>query len=200
MTRHTTTILANIGNKPGTTKRDALTIARRVIRITCQQRDKISGERRALRRQARKLLEHLPFTREQATTMERQAREHCAEQLEGIRMVLVAFGRLLLRDPDDIAAALGFDQVADLMGINPAHRERARREGGETLGGLVLIAKAEESATYHAAAMFHGGPLFRACQAAVFEFIRTAPPGLLPDPFQPGGLFGARQRTPLRAV
>lgn len=87
MTQNTVTILADIGNKPGTTHRDALTITRRVLRITCQQRDSITAERRALRRQAGKLRRFLPFTAQQVADLERQAREHRAEQLEGTRQV-----------------------------------------------------------------------------------------------------------------
>lgn len=138
MTQSAVTILADIGNKPGTTHRDALTITRRVLRITCQQRDNITAERRALRRQAGKLRQFLPFTAQQVADLERQAREHRAEQLEGTRQVLVAFGAVLLRDPDDIAGALGFDQLADLLSINPAHREQARKDGGESLAGWYL--------------------------------------------------------------
>ena len=65
-----------------------------------------------------------------------------------------------------LAAALGFDQLADLLNINPAHREQARREGGETLQGLAYIARMEDSATDYGDAWAAGGPLFEACHSA----------------------------------
>ena len=155
MTQNTVTILADIGNKPGTTHRDALTITRRVLRITCQQRDNITAERRALRRQAGKLRQFLPFTAQ---------------------------------------------QVADLLSINPAHREQARKDGGESLAGLVSAARAEESATHYGTTWGTGGPLYRACQAAVIEFIQTCPADQLPDPFAPGAPFGPKLPPVLRVV
>ena len=200
MTQNTVAILADIGNKPGTTHRDTLTITRRVLRITCQQRDSITAERRALRRQAGKLRQFLPFTAQQVADLERQAREHRAEQLEGTRQVLVAFGTVLLRDPDDIAGALGFDRLADMLSINPAHREQARQDGGESLAGLVSAARAEESATHHGTTWGAGGPLYRACQAALLEFIRSCPVEELPNPFAPGAPFGPRLPPDLRLV
>lgn len=197
---HTVTSLADIGNKPGTTHRDALTITRRVLRITCQQRDSITAERRGLRRQAGKLRQYLPFTALQVADLERQALEHRGEELEGVRQVLVAFGFLLLRDPDDIAGALGFEQLADLLSINPVHREQVRQEGGATLQGIAFVARSEESATRYGDAWGEGGPLYRACLAAMGEFIRTSPTDQLPDPFAPGAPFGPRLPPELRAV
>ena len=200
MTQDTITALADIGTKPGTTKRDALTIARRVVRIACEHRDRIAAERGALRRKARKLRQFLPFTAQQVADLEAMAREYQAEQLEGTGQVLRAFGFLLLRDPDDIAGALGFEQLADLLSINPAHREKARQDGGETLHGLLLLARAEESATDHGQGWGQGGPLYRACQAAVIDFIQTCPADQLPDPFAPGAPFGPSLPPELRIV
>lgn len=200
MTQNIVATLADIGNKPGTTHRDALTITRRVLRITCLQYDSITAERRALRRQAGKLRQFLPFTAQRVTDLERQAREHLAEQLEGTRQVLVAFGTVLLRDPDDIAGALGFDRLADMLSINPTHREQARQDGGESLAGLVSAARAEDSATHHGTTWGAGGPLYRACQAALLEFIRSCPDEELPNPFAPGAPFGPRLPPDLRLV
>lgn len=200
MTQDTITALADIGTKPGTTKRDALTIARRVVRITCEHQDRIAAERWAMRRKARKLRQFLPFTAQQVADLEAMARDHQAEQLEGTGQVLRAFGFLLLRDPDDIAGALGFEQLADLLSINPAHREKARQEGGETLHGLAYLARAEESATDHGQGWGQGGSLYRACQAAVIDFIQTCPDDQLPDPFAPGAPFGPSLPPELRIV
>ena len=192
--------LANISDKRGASVSTQLIATRRICRLFCHERATIHHERRALRRQAGKLRQFLPLTAQQVADLERQAREHRAEQLEGTRQVLVAFGAVLLRDPDDIAGALGFDQLADLLSINPAHREQARKDGGESLAGLVSAARAEESATHYGTTWGTGGPLYRACQAAVIEFIQTCPADQLPDPFAPGAPFGPKLPPVLRVV
>lgn len=200
MTDNTITMLADIGSKPAATKRDALTIARRVLRIICQQRASYHAERGAMRRQARKLRQFLPFTEQQASTLDSQAQAHKAELLENTRLTLVAFGSWLLRDADGIADTLGFDQLADLLSINPVHREQARQEGGTSLQGLAYIAQMEDSATGHGDGWGGGGPLSEACHATMMDFIRTCPDHLLPDPFAPGAPFGPPLPPELRIV
>jgi hypothetical protein len=200
MNQNSITTLTTIGTKPGTTKRDGLTITRRVLRLLYLQRDGIHAERRAIKRQAGKLRQFLPFTAQAVSELEQQALEHRARELEDGRRVLVAFGSTLLLDADGIADDLGFEQLADLLNINPVHREQARRDGGETLRGLAFVAHAEDSATQHGDTWGDGGPLFRACLAATCEFIRNAPEGALPDPFAPGAPFGPRLPPDLRVV
>lgn len=200
MTHDTITTLAAIGSKPGATKRDTLTITRRVLRIICRHRADYQAERRAMRRQARKLRQFLPFTAQAIADLERQASEHHAEALAACNRVLTAYGQTIIHDRDGIAAALGFEQLADLLSINPAHREQARRDGGETLPGLVYIARMEDSATGHNEEWGAGGPLFEACLAGAMEFIRTCPEHLLPDPFAPGEVFGPKLPPQLRVV
>lgn len=200
MTHRFITTLLRIVEKPSTSKRDELTIARRLLRVTCQHRREILNERHAMRRQARKLRQFLPFTKQQVVAMDNQAREHKADLLKSANLTMVAYGGWLLRDPGGIAAALGFDQLADHLSINPVHREQARHEGGETLQGLVFIARMEDSATSYGDEWGNGGPLFEACHATMVDFIRTCPEHLLPDPFAPGEVFGPKLPPTLRAV
>ncbi len=192
--------LANIMEKPGTTKRDTLAISRRVTRYICQQRRHLLTERHALRRKARKLRQYLPFTALAVAELEQQASDHNAELLEAYRRVLAAYGRSIIHDQEGIAAALGFDQLAVLLNINPVHHEQAKREGGETLQGLVFVARMEDSASGFADEWGAGGPLFEACMVALGEFIRTCPDHLLPDPFAPGEVFGPKLPPQLRMV
>ena len=192
--------LARLVEKPGITKRDTLTIARRVLRHICKARRDIHDESHAIRRQARKLRQFLPFTAQAVADLEQQASDHKAQVLATFRPVLVAYGQTIIHDREGIAAALGFDQLADLLSINPAHREQARREGGETLEGLAYIARMEDSATDYGDAWGAGGPLFEACNAAMCEFIRTCPDHQLPNPFAPGGVFGPKLPPQLRVV
>ena len=200
MTRSLLLILADIAEKEGLTKRDALTITRRALRHICQVRSGIQAERGAIRRQACKLRRFLPFTALAVADLEQQARDHRTPELDSLRRVLVAYGQATIHDRDGIAEALGFDQLADLLSINPVHREQARREGGETLQGLTYIARMEDSATDYGTDWGAGGPMAQACQAAMMEFILTCPDHQLPNPFAPGAVFGAKLPPQLRVV
>ncbi len=183
--------LARIG-KPETTKRDWLTIARRVLRHICQQRHAIHDERHALRRKARKLKQFLPFTAQAVADLEQQANGYSGEVLASLRKVLAAYGQTIMRDSEGIADALGFDALCDHLSINPVHREQARRDGGDygaTLKGLAFIARMEDSNTAQREEWGAGGPLFEACMVTMSEFIQACPEHLLPDPFAPDGVF-----------
>lgn len=191
--------LARIGLKPGATLRDRLTIARRVLRTLCAEREAIHDERHALRRKANQLRRHLPFTRLAVERLEQQAGDHRGEELALIRPVLVAYGRSLIHDHDGYMPALGFDAVCDLLNVNRIEREQARAEGVDNLGGLLFVRNLEDSAS-HRGEDCKRGPLFEACYAALCDFIRTAPPGTLPDPFAPGAPFGPKLPPVLRIV
>ena len=140
---------------------------------------------------------------ESLTSLEQQASDHGSEVLASLRKVLVAYGQTIMRDSEGIADALGFDALCDHLSISPAHREQARRDGGDygaTLKGLAFIARMEDSNTKHSEEWGAGGPLFEACMAAMSEFIRTCPENLLPDPFAPGEVFGPKLPPQLRVV
>lgn len=190
--------LANIASKPSASPSVKLVAARRVCRLFCLELDTITAERRALRRQAAKLRAFLPFTAATVADLEQQADNHMIHSAANLRTALAGFGRVLVLDAEGVAAALGFDAVCDLLNINPAHREQARKDGGESLRGLVFIAGAEDSAEQHAAD-WNNGPLFRACLLAMREFM-SEHPGTLPDPFAPGAPFGPKLPPKLRAV
>ena len=191
--------LANIGLKPTASHRDRLTVARHVLRRVCAYREAIHDERHALRRKANKLRQFEPFTKQQADALEQQARNHGAEQLAMLRPVLLAYGQSLIHDHDGYMAALGFDAVCDLLNVNTVEREKAQAEGVADLGGLVFVHNLEDSAS-HRGEDSKRGPLFEACYVAFCEFVRTAPPGTLPDPFAPGAPFGPKPRPELRIV
>lgn len=184
--------LATIGDKLTTTRRDHLTIARRVVRVLCERRQSIHAERRELRRQAGKLRRFEPFTKLAADALEQQAREHRAEELEKVRALLVGYGRLILLDLDGHAEALGFEALADLLNINRVDRERARREGWRTLSDLVAVHDLENSAERRGDEWGAGSPLYQASLLALVEIISTAPEGTLPDPFASGAPFGPK--------
>lgn len=183
--------LAQIGQKPATTLRDSLTITRLVLRRCCAIREEVCDIRHALRRKARKLRQHLPFTAQRVEALELLAHDYNADRLASVRTILVAYGESLILDRDGYMDALGFEAVCDLLNVNRVDREQARAEGVADLSGLVFIHNLEDSAS-HRGEDTKRGPLFEACYAAMGEFIRTAPEGTLPDPFAPGGpLYGA---------
>lgn len=192
--------LANIADKPGASVSTQLIAMRRVCRLFCQERATIHQERRALRRKAAKLKAFLPFTAAAVADLEQQAREHRARELEDGRRVMVAFGRTLLLDTDGIAAALGFEALADLLNINRTDRERARREGWRTLSDLIAILDLENSSERRSDEWGAGSPLYEAAFLAMVEFIHSTPIHLLPDPFAPGAPFGPRLPPDLRVV
>ncbi len=195
MTRLTVSALSRIGLKPGATLRDRLTIARHVLSAMCAEREAIHAERRDLRRKAGQLRRHLPFTRLAVERLEQQASDHRARELALIRPVLLAYGHALIHDRDGYMAALGFDAVCDLLNVNVVEREQARAEGVDDLAGLLFVHALEDSASRRGEDT-QRGPLFEACHAAFCEFVRSAPPGTLPDPFGPGGpLYGVPLRT-----
>ncbi|MBT8768075.1 hypothetical protein [Metapseudomonas boanensis] len=192
--------LANIGSKLIVTPRDNLTIARRIVRRMCEERDKIYGERRELHRKARKLRQFEPFTMLAADKMEQQAREHRATELNSIRLVLLGYGRLIVLDRESIADQLGFEALADLLNINSVDRERARREGLRTLAELIAVNDLENSAERRSDKWGAGSPLYQASLAAIQEFIRAAPESALPNLFAPGELLRPKLQPRLQLV
>lgn len=184
--------LARRMQKPDTSKRDMLTITRRVLRHVCAYRESIHDERHALRRRANQLCRRLPFTLLALESMEQKARDHGVEQLAMLRPVMLAFGQSLIHDRDGYMAALGFDTVCDLLNVNRVEREQARVQGVADLAGLVFVLNLEDSASQRGEGSKRG-PLFEACYCAFCEFIRNAPPGALPDPFgSDGPFYGAK--------
>lgn len=192
--------LANLATKPDASARTQLIATRMICRLYAADLDALNAERRALRRQARLARRFLPFTAAAVTALEQRAASHAEGRRESLRAALLGFGRVLLLDTDNLTATLGFDGLCDLLSINPVHREQARRDGGETLQGLAFIARMEDSAQQHNDGWSDGGPLFRACQVAMSEFIHTCPDHLLPDPFAPGEVFGPKLPPQLRVV
>jgi len=183
-------ILADIASNPDATPRARLIAARRLCRLLACESEAIHDERHALRREAKKLRAFLPFTASRVAELERQAGEHMATELEILREALTGLGRTLLNDSDRMGESIGFDGLCDLLNINPVHREMAFRDGHTTVSELVFVAGLEDSADRHDP-HWKDGPLFRACHAAMMEFIKETPRELRPDPFGPGGpLYG----------
>lgn len=192
--------LCNIALKPDTSATTKLITNRRICRAVVHQLDSIRAERRVMRREAGKLKAFLPFTRQAIADLEQQAQEHREDERSGARRVLAGFGQSLIFDREGLADALGFDRMCDLLSVNPIHRQQAHKDGDTTLRGVVFISQLEDSSTAHGDEWGEGGPLYRACHAAMIQFIKECPEDQLPDPFAPGAPFGPKLPPDLRIV
>jgi hypothetical protein len=200
MTPSLITRLCNIALKPGISASTQLITTRRICRAIADQLDAIRGERRAIRREAGKLKAFLPFTRQAIEELEERAREHQGAIRTGGQDALAGFGKSLMFDREGLAQALGFDRMCDLLSVNPVHRQQARTDGDTSLRGLAYLSQLEDSANHKSEEWGAGGPLYRACHAAMIRFIRECPEDQLPDPFSPGAPFGPRLPPTLSIV
>jgi hypothetical protein len=162
-----------------------LLVARRICRLLGQRRDDIRDEANQFRREAKKMEHYRPFTDRSIDELNEKAMDHRAQERHDVRMVLKAFGRSIIHDPDGVADALGFDRLCDLLAINTVEREQARQNGITDLAGLVFGEVIEESAARRGQ-QWNDAPLFNACQLAFVEFVRTCPEDELPSLLMPG--------------
>lgn len=199
MTLTPTMRLCDIASKPGISASTQLITTRRICRNISRNLDAIHAERRAMRRQAGKLKAFLPFTRQAIADLEEQAQTHRSVERAKALVALAGFGQSLLFDRDSLAQALGGERLCDLLNVNTVERQQARRDGITTLNDLVFTHALEDSAERRAQD-WNDAPLFNACHAAMTDFIRDCPDGVLPDPFAPGAPFGPKLLPKLRVV
>ncbi|WP_459206717.1 hypothetical protein ACSMEV_20315 [Pseudomonas sp. MLB6B] len=199
MTMTPTMRLCDIASKPGISASTQLITTRRICRNIGRNLDSIHAERRVMRRQAGKLKAFLPFTRQAIVDLEEQAQTHRSVERAKALVALAGFGRSLLFDHDRLAQTLGVDRLCDLLNVNTVEREKARREGVTNLEDLVFTHALEDSAERRAQE-WNDAPLFNACHAAMADFIRDCPDGVLPDPFAPGAPLGPKLPPKLSVV
>lgn len=199
MTMTPTMRLCDIASKPGISASTQIITTRRICRNIGRNLDSIHAERRVMRRQAGKLKAFLPFTRQAIADLEEQAQTHRSVERAKALVALAGFGRSLLFDHDGLAQTLGVDRLCDLLNVNTLEREKARREGVTNLEDLVFTYALEDSAERRAQE-WNDAPLFNACHAAMADFIRDCPDGVLPDPFAPGAPLGPKLPPKLSVV
>ncbi|MFT0517699.1 hypothetical protein [Pseudomonas faucium] len=199
MTMTPTMRLCDIASKPDISASTQLITTRRICRNISGNLDSIHAERRAMRRQAGKMKAFLPFTRQAIADLEQRAQTHRSDERAKALVALAGFGQSLLFDHDGLAQALGFERLCDLLNVNTVEREQARREGVTSLNDLVFTHALEDSAQRRAQD-WNDAPLFNACHAAMADFIRDCPDGVLPDPFAPRAPFGPKLPPKLRVV
>lgn len=175
--------LCNIALKPGISASTKLITSRRICRIVADRLDSITAERRTFRREAGKLKPFLPFTKRAIADIERQALAHREAERTGARAILTGFGKSFMFDRDGLAEALGFDRMCDLLNVNPVHRRKAVEDGDTSLQGVAYLSQLEDSQAGYGDDWGSGGPIYRACHAAMIQFIRECPEDQLPDLF-----------------
>lgn len=179
------TRLCNIATKPGPSSTVRLIVTKRICRAFVLQIDSIRAERRAMNREATKLKAFLPFTRQAILDLYEQARGHREDELSGAQRVLEGFGQSLIFDREELASDLGFGPMCDILSVNPVHRQQVHPGGLTSLYEVVYISQLEDSTTRYGERWGDGSPLYRACHAAVIQFVRTCPEGELPNLFGP---------------
>ena len=192
--------LCNIALTPGISASTQLITTRRICRNIAIQLDAIHAERRALRRQAGGLKAYLPFTSKAIEDLEQQARAHREDERAGAQNALAGFGKSLTFDREGLADSLGFERLCDLLNVNPAHRQRARMDGDTSIHGLAYLSQLEDSSTDYGDDWGAGGPLYRACHAALIQFIRECPEDQLPSLFAAGAPLGPKTPPQLKVV
>jgi len=186
--------LCNIALKPGISASTQLITSRRICRIVAERLDSITAERRTFRREAGKLKPFLPFTKRAMADIERQASAHREVERTGARGILTGFGKSFMFDRDGLAKTLGFDRMCDLLSVNAVHRHQAVDDGDTSLRGVAFLSQLEDSSAGYGDDWGAGGPIYRACHAAVVQFIRECPEDQLPDLFEPGAQLA--QKSP----
>lgn len=199
MTPTPTMRLCDIALKPGISASTQLITTRRICRNISRNLDSIHAERRAMRRQAGTLKAFMPFTRQAIADLEQQAQTHRSVERAKALVALAGFGQSLLFHHGGLAHVLGLERLYDLLNVNTVEREQARREGITSLSDLVFIHALEDSAERRGQE-WNNAPLFNACHAAMADFIKECPDGVLPDPFAPGAPFGPKLPPKLRVV
>lgn len=185
MTPTPTMRLCDIALKPGISASTQLITTRRICRNISRNLDSIHAERRAMRRQAGTLKAFMPFTRQAIADLEQQAQTHRSVERAKALVALAGFGQSLLFHHGGLAHVLGLERLYDLLNVNTVEREQARREGITSLSDLVFIHALEDSAERRGQE-WNNAPLFNACHAAMADFIKECPDGVLPDPSHPG--------------
>lgn len=179
--------LLEIYTDPRISELTALIVLRRIVRSLIRERDRMSLE---CVQKIRELRKGLPFTEariERISLVNKGMRRTYRDQLMLIGEYIVRVDMAGLGNTE-------FGLIADVLCINPVHREKAAilyEEGG--LVGLLFTDRYEDSATYRQQAdksgfWFEMGPLSAVVMIYMTDWMARNS-DKLPDPFAPGGPF-----------
>lgn len=162
--------------------RTRLIVMRRILREVLAQDDR---EKIILRMAIRAMKRRLPFTQARVTELERLLRDCCKAN----RAMLTDYGQVLRDYHHELEASMTFDELCDVLGVNPVHRSEVA-EIEKSLFAITWIGgQFEDSSAYYGKDGVTGaGPVTRAIGAAMNDFM-IKNMDKLPDPFAPGGPF-----------
>ena len=162
--------------------RTRLIVSRRILRDVLA----IDADEKAVLLLAiRRLKRNLPFSRSKLAEIE-QLLSDCRK---ANRELLISYGQMLRGYHRELEAAMTFEQLCEVLCVNPAHRQ----EVADIEKGLFAITwiggQFEDSATHYGKDGVTGaGPVTRAIGAAMQDWMLNNM-DKLPDPFAPGGPF-----------
>ncbi len=164
--------------------RTRLIVSRRILRDVLA----IDADEKAVLLLAiRRLKRNLPFSSSKLAEIE-QLLSDCRK---ANRELLISYGQMLRGYHRELEAAMTFEQLCEVLCVNPAHRQ----EVADIEKGLFAITwiggQFEDSATHYGKDGVTGaGPVTRAIGAAMQDYMLKNM-DLMPDPTAPGGpLYG----------
>ncbi len=173
--------LVELSCREGLSLRTYLIMMRRALRHVIAEDDR---ERLDASKGMRAFKRNLPWSQ---SVMDRYA-EACRALQQHNRELLVMYGCYLRDHHVALEAELGWDGLCDVLCVNPAHRAEAS-EADKGLFGITWIGgQFEDSATYYGSDDTGKGPITRAINAAMTEWMINNM-DKLPDPFAPDGPF-----------
>lgn len=162
--------------------RTRLIVMRRALRhvAACD-----AEERLVIRMVIRRLKRQLPFSKsklEAAEGLLEECRQHN-------RDLLVGMGRYLRDYHQLFESAMSFDELCDVLCVNPVHRQEAGKDERGLFGITWIGGQFEDSSTHYGKWGAYGeGPITRAIDTALTDWM-IKNMDKLPDPFAPGGPF-----------
>lgn len=114
--------------------------------------------------------------------------EACRALQQHNHELIVMYGRYLRDSHLELEAEIGWDGLCDVLCVNPAHRAEAAKSEKGLFGITWIGGQFEDSATYYGSDDTGKGPITRAIDAALTDWM-IKNMDKLPDPFAPGGPF-----------
>lgn len=131
-----------------------------------------------------------PFT----NSAQRAVRDQDRQQAQATWSAMVETGGWLARASASIDELIPFDQLCDILAVNPVHRAEAREVAEQfrhTIDGLLWSGGVFEDSAHHRSGRrtrWDAGPFSVAMNFAMNDFMLNNPDAV-PDPFAPGGPF-----------
>lgn len=162
--------------------RTRLIVTRRALRHVA---DRYAEERLVIRMAIRRLKRRLPFSKAKL----KEAENLLGECRKHNRALLVDLGRFLRDHHQLFESAMSFDELCEVLCVNPVHRQEAGKHERGLFGITWIGGQFEDSSTNYGKWGAYGeGPITRAIDAALTDWMINNM-DKLPDPYAPDGPF-----------